>query len=227
VFSGIVHSARPVVAVELSGDHGRIRIDLGEELCAGLEIGASVAVNGVCLTAAGLDGTVARFDVVAGTLERTNLGRLSAGSMVNIERSLVVGAENSGHDVSGHVDAAAVLARREDSAGNRCIHVAPPPEWMRYLFPHGFVALNGVSLTISDIDRDDGRFSVWLIPETLARTNLGAAREGDGLNLEVHRGVQVAVDTIERAVERFLATSLAEGKLDGPGLRAIVEALRR
>jgi riboflavin synthase len=222
-----VHSQRPVVHASLNGDHGYLSVDLGEELAAGLVLGASVSVNGVCLTASRIEENIIRFDVIASTIERTNLAALRTGDLVNVERSFIVGSENGGHEVSGHVDLTATVTRRELTEGNCCLHLELSPFWMRYIFPHGFAALNGVSMTVSDVLRESNQFSIWLIPETISRTNLGNLDVGSQVNVEIHRGVQVVVDTVESAVERFLSKSLAEGKLNISELKGISETMMR
>jgi riboflavin synthase len=212
MFTGIVQSARPVSSIKAEGASARIVIDLGAELCAGLQIGASVAVDGVCLTARQIKGTEVAFDVIQGTLERTTLSGWKPGRQANVERSLVAGGEIGGHEISGHVDCRATVKSVTSTPGNAQIAFVLPPEWVRYVFPHGFVAVNGVSLTVNDISRDEGVFSVWLIPETLQRTNLSGLVAGGQVNIEIHRATQVMVDTVRMAVAESLAAGKKEGK---------------
>jgi len=227
VFSGIVHSVRPIVDINMGTTFGTIAIDLGNELAKGLVIGASVSVDGVCLTVTAIDNVIAHFDVIVSTLERTNLGNVALSRLVNIERSLSTNAEIGGHEVSGHVDFTGTLVRIEATDSNRCLHFKAPEFWMRYLFPHGFVAINGVSLTISDIRRESCEFTVWLIPETLRRTNLQMLQHNDTVNIEVHRGVQVVVDTIEATVEKLLRHALKSGELDAQQLTFLQKSMLR
>lgn len=172
-----------------------IRIALGDR-AAGLRSGASVAINGVCLTATEVRGGEAAFDLIAETRRTTNLGGLRVGDAVNVERSLRVGDEVGGHMLSGHIGATCEVVRVDVAAGRRFLTVSAPAQWMRYLMPKGFVALNGASLTIAELDRARHTFSVSLIPETLARTTFGAAAVGHALNLEVDAQTQAVVDTV-------------------------------
>ena len=172
-----------------------IRIALGDR-AAGLRSGASVAINGVCLTATEVRGGEVAFDLIAETRRTTNLGGLRVGDAVNVERSLRVGDEVGGHMLSGHIGATCEVVRVDVAAGRRFLTVSAPAQWMRYLMPKGFVALNGASLTIAELDRARHTFSVSLIPETLARTTFGAAAVGHALNLEVDAQTQAVVDTV-------------------------------
>ncbi len=171
----------------------------------GLQTGASVGVNGACLTAAAIDGTQVAFDVIRETLANTNLGDAAPGGLVNIERSFRVGDEIGGHILSGHVAAPVTVTEATADDGHRTITVAVPQSWMRYLMPKGFVALNGASLTIQELDRDRGTLTVSLIPETLARTTFDAVRVGDRLNLEVDAQTQAVVDTVRSLLPELLA----------------------
>lgn len=157
----------------------------------GIQIGASVALNGTCLTVVAQDGDALRFDVIGETLRRTNLGRLAEGSAVNYERSARVGDEIGGHTVSGHVHTTARVACVTDTENNRRLEFElRDAEWAKYILPKGFVSVDGCSLTVGEVTENS--FSVYLIPETLrwasdgmdARGALGAAprrRQGAGL----------------------------------------------
>lgn len=213
MFTGIVHSEREIVHTDLDASCGSIRVRFDDELLRGLSLGASVAVDGVCLTASAIDGQIVTFDVVQSTIRKTNLLARNVGDYVNVERSYAVGDEVGGHDVSGHVDCAAEVVAVEESRGNVCQTYMLPVFWMKYLFPEGFVAVNGASLTVSDIDKQAALFTVWLIPETLRRTNLKRLSPGDKVNIEVHKGVQVIVDALGEAVERTISKAIDEGRL--------------
>lgn len=162
----------------------------------GLRPGASVAINGVCLTATAVDDGQAAFDLIAETRRTTNLGSLRVGDAVNVERSLRFGDEVGGHVLSGHIAATCAVTAIDVAAGRRYVTANAPPEWMPYVMPKGFVALNGVSLTIAERNRAASTLSVSLIPETLARTTFGQTAVGDALNLEVDAQTQAAVDTV-------------------------------
>lgn len=203
MFTGIVQGVCRVVAVEREAGIATLRIDLGGH-AAGLQSGASVAVNGTCLTAVAIDGGEVRFELVKETCELTNLGALRAGCLVNVERSFRVGDEVGGHILSGHTAALALVVDVAGGRGHRRIAVEVPARWMPYLMPKGFVALNGASLTIQDLDRAQNTFAVSLIPETLARTTFGDVAVGDSLNLEVDAQTQAVVDTVKAMLPEIL-----------------------
>jgi riboflavin synthase len=144
--------------------------------------GDSVAVNGVCLTVAEQKGAALEFDVIPETLACSNLGELSPGSAVNLESSLKVGDRLDGHLVYGHVDATAVILRIDSEGQGVRMWCATPPPLAPLVCQKGYVALDGISLTVAAVE--EGRFAVALIPETLKRTSLGRKRPGDVLNVE-------------------------------------------
>jgi riboflavin synthase len=186
-------------------------VGLNKELVEKLDIGSSVAVNGVCLTVAGLkeaskesdtNSSEVRFDVISESIRVTNLNDLNEGDLVNIELSISTQSDISGHVVSGHVDGVATIKSIEcPDENNYVIRLKAPSPLMKYIFPKGFIALNGCSLTVGSIDRNSNEFSVYLIPETLRRTNLSARQVGDELNLEVERHTQAIVDTVNQFLD--------------------------
>jgi riboflavin synthase len=177
---------------------------------AGLEAGASVAVDGVCLTATALhrgsagDITAADFDVMQQSLALTTLGALEVGSEVNVERAARDGAEIGGHPLSGHVDCLGTIVQIRRPENNHVLRIALPPRFVRYVFAKGYIAVNGCSLTAAEVNRAEGWFEVWLIPETLRLTTFAARREGDAVNIEIERQTQVFVDTVREAVDERL-----------------------
>ncbi len=185
----------------------RITLQL-DGLARGLDLGASVAVNGACVTAAEIDGSLVGFDLVKETIELSNLGELAAGTNVNVERSFRVGDEVGGHILSGHVAGVAVVTQIKSDDGHRLVTMAIQREWMAYLMLKGFVALDGASLTIAEIDRAAATIAVSLIPETLARTTFGRLEVGDRINLEVDSQTQAIVDTVREVLKD---ESLLEG----------------
>ena len=209
MFTGIVQGVRTVVDVEQRATT-RLRIDLGD-LSKGLETGASVAVNGVCLTAAAIEATVVAFDVIAETIQTTNLGALTQGCAVNVERSFRVGDEVGGHILSGHVAATAEVVEVAESPGGKVVTAQVPSPWLRYLMAKGFVALNGASLTIQELDRSASTLKIGLIPETLARTTFATVAPGDQLNLEVDAQTQAVVDTVAALLPELLSETSAQG----------------
>lgn len=199
MFTGIVQGHCPVVDVAENGGVRTLTVALGA-LADGLETGASVALNGTCVTATTLSAGSARFDLVRETLTLTNLGVLRRGDRVNVERSFRVGDEVGGHILSGHVACAVPVSAVRKSEGHRLVSVTVGEPWLRYLMPKGFIALDGASLTIAELDRASGTATVSLIPETLARTGLGEVTVGDRLNLEVDSRTQAVVDTVREVL---------------------------
>jgi len=200
MFCGIVQ--RTLVLKELirQPDFATLVYDFPAEFATGLQLGASVAQNGVCLTVRTMtpqsDGIVTvTFDAIAQTLKLTNLGALTAGDEVNIERAAKVGDEIGGHVVSGHVFGTVQILAVEQDDLNMTVTFERPAELRSYLLNKGFVALNGCSLTIAEITDDS--FSVCLIPETRDVTNFGGCQVGDAINLEIDSATQAIVDTVK------------------------------
>ena len=209
MFTGIVRGLRRVA----SAQHGEGMLSLVlalDEFADGLQRGASVAVNGVCLTATdivrsdaasgGGGGVLVSFHCMQETLDKTNLGTLKDGDSVNVERALRVGDEIGGHNVTGHVDLTGTISRVERSENNRKVWVKFNRDFARFVLPKGWICLDGVSLTVVDVQ--DDQLSVSLIPETLAITTLGAKGEGDVVNMEFSEQTKTIVATVERLVTR-------------------------
>jgi riboflavin synthase len=198
MFTGIVQGTATVSAIRHDGASRRLRVALPSGLSAGVARGASVAVAGVCLTVVGQQGDELEFDVVRETLERTTLSAAVAGRRLNVERAVRVGDEVGGHAVAGHVwGTAEVVARTVQ--GDLTLRF--DPGGLAYVFEKGFVALDGVSLTVGAVDRAAGTFDVHLIPETLRVTTLGDLRPGDRVNVELDP-ITVAVVETTRAIYR-------------------------
>ena len=197
MFTGIVQGMGRVVSVEQpAADFRTHTVELPEDMAGGLQTGASVAHNGCCLTVTEADGRTARFDLMAETLDKTNLGRLKAGDLVNLERAARFGDEIGGHLMSGHITAITEILRIERTGHNTTMHFALPAALKPYILPKGFVGLDGCSLTIGSVGEDS--FCVHLIPETLRRTLFGTRQEGDTANLEIDPQTQAVVDTVGR-----------------------------
>lgn len=207
MFAGIVEHVGTVVGIERAGSareggaggdaaKGNVRLDveLGE-LADGLALGASVAVNGVCLTLAALSGRQGGFDVIPETWRATNLSRLGSGDAVNLERSLRTGDRIDGHFVQGHVDAVGEVRRVDRGGGEWMLWMRVPRPLMRYIVRKGSIAIDGVSLTVVQTQQD--AFSVALIPTTLERTVLGKRRAGDAVNIETDILARLVVDRLE------------------------------
>ncbi|MFD2189793.1 riboflavin synthase subunit alpha [Pistricoccus aurantiacus] len=209
MFTGIVQGTAPLLSI-VDKDAFRIHtIELEPARRKGLEIGASVAHNGVCLTVTGIDGGRVSFDLMRETLRLTNLGELRVGDRVNIERAARFGDEIGGHAMSGHVICTAALTSIEEAPNNRRLWFRLPGKFGRFLFDKGYIGLDGISLTIGEVRREQPRnsevdapvtFCVDLIPETLARTTLGDRRIGDRVNIEIDPQTQAIVETVERVL---------------------------
>ncbi|GAA3987873.1 riboflavin synthase [Comamonas faecalis] len=205
MFTGIVQATAGIAAIDERTGLRTFTIDFPAGFCEDLAIGASVSTNGVCLTVTEiLSPTQARFDVMQQSLNITTLGSLREGDRVNVERAAKDGAEIGGHPLSGHVDCVATLAQVRDSENNRVWRVQVPAAFARYIFAKGYIAIHGASLTVSEVNRAEGWFEVWLIPETRRATVFEGLQAGDRLNVEIERSTQVVVDTVREAVQESL-----------------------
>lgn len=213
MFTGIVQGVAAVDALTDRSGLRTLRMAFPPEFLQGVEIGASIALDGVCLTVTRFDvaASTAEFDVMQQTLNLTTLGGLRVGSRVNAERAAREGAEVGGHVLSGHVDFCAQVAQVRQPENNRVLRFAVPAPWMRYVFAKGYIAVNGASLTVAEAGYEAGHeeggsgwFEVWLIPETLRMTTFGDKREGDAVHIEIERATQVMVDTVRRALDERL-----------------------
>jgi len=223
MFTGIIEATATVDALEPAADGSGARLAVSTELdVASLPIGASIAVDGVCLTV--VDRAAGRFaaDLGPETLARTTLGKLRAGDRVHLERPLRMGDALGGHLVSGHVDGVGTVAARRPVGTALELEIAAPPEVARTLVAKGSIAVDGVSLTVNTVTA--AGFSVTLIPHTLAATKLGDRTVGAPVNLEA--------DLIAKQVERLVAAHL-DGRADAPAAAAparpalSLETLRR
>ena len=231
MFTGIVQSQAEVIAVIAKNNAVSLKILVENKLIEQLEVGARVAINGVCLTAVEFgrandeshhessssqsysNKSFMVFDVIDETLRVSNLAQVKVGSIVNVERSLKIGDEIGGHMLSGHVHTQAVVSNRLDTQDNCTLSFTIATEFQKYVFAKGFISINGISLTLgADVVSDNTgensatkeasdtaeHFSVHLIPETLARTNLQQVKIGDKVNIEFDQQTITIVDTIER-----------------------------
>jgi len=201
MFTGIVQTQATVVSKVLNEGVIRLVVSVGDEYIKHLDLGASIAINGCCLTVVKVElsnhDVVAQvhFDVIDETLALTNLGELELGSLVNYERSVTFGTELGGHIVSGHIHCAAQISQIIKVQSNCKIQLSLPKKWQKYVIYKGFVAINGASLTVGEVDEHG--FWLHLIPETLGITNLGSAQVGDKLNIEVDQQTYTIINTVE------------------------------
>ncbi|BDE05944.1 riboflavin synthase subunit alpha [Vulcanimicrobium alpinum] len=184
MFSGlIVHDGRVVSVTGTRDDGLTLVVESPSAIADGVALGDSIAINGVCLTVVGFDERTMRFDVVPETVDRTGFDALRPGDRVNLELSLRLGDRLGGHLVYGHVDGnAQILAKETEGQGYR-LHVALPGALAAYIVEKGYVAVDGVSLTVASTTQD--AFTIALIPETARRTTLGTKGAGDRVNLEI------------------------------------------
>ena len=206
MYTGITRGTFEVTRVERAPDLLTYEVDLGEGLAEGLEPGASVSIDGVCQTVVALREGRVTFQAIKETLDLTTLADLSVGARVAVERSARVGDEIGGHDVAGHVVGTGkiVAARKRDNVCD--LKIAVPADWMRFILAKGFIAVDGSSLTVGEVE-PEGRFSVHLIPETLRLTNLGTKRVGDRVNIELDSRTVAIVETVERVLAEREASS--------------------
>ena len=204
MFTGLIEEVGRVAAITVDGDRARVVIE-APGVVDDLPVGASVAVDGVCVTATDIDATTFAVDLMQETMLVTALGRLAVGTRVNLERAMRVGDRLGGHLVQGHVDGQGSVVAVEDVPGTRTVGIRVPSGLMRYLVAKGSICVAGVSLTVAAIEEDVVR--IGLIPHTLAWTNLGDLAVGDTVNLEV--------DVVAKYVERMLPPSVADGPREG------------
>ena len=197
MFTGIIQGVGDIVSVSESNTVTSVSINLPN--VNGLQIGASVSINGVCLTVVSITEEKVKFDIIKETLNRTNLGDLSVGSLVNIERSLKFGDEIGGHILSGHIMATGIIHSRVESGDQMTFSILASPSTHKYLTEKGYIAVDGISLTVGEVE--NGIFHLHIIPETLRLTTLGSKQIGDVVNLEIDSNTQLIVETIERLMK--------------------------
>ncbi|MCH7592503.1 MAG: riboflavin synthase [Planctomycetes bacterium] len=181
MFTGIVERTGRITFAKAAPLGRRVGVDAGA-MAAECELGASVCVSGVCLTVAAVNGDTIEFDVIRETLDTSTLGKKCARDLVNLERSLRVGDRVDGHFVQGHVDGTGTVTQVRDSGTEHVVRLKPDKALMPYIIPKGSVTIDGVSLTIAEVDRDG--FAVALIPTTLERTTFSRLSAGDLVNIE-------------------------------------------
>ena len=198
MFTGIVAGTAPIVKIEDKDLIRSFTVDLGKYI-DNLEIGASVALDGVCMTVVSIENNLVKFDAIEETLARTTLGSLNVNSSVNVERSLKMGDELGGHIISGHVLMAAKILQITDKGDGKDILVENPSDASHYILEKGYISIDGMSLTIGNVSQEN--FSLHIIPETLRVTTIGQKKVGDYVNIEIDSRTQAVVDTIRKSLE--------------------------
>lgn len=209
MFTGLVEEVAQIAALTLRGQQARLSVST-RVVHQDVSLGDSIAVNGICLTVVEIDGSRLSFDAVAETVRRTSLAGLSTGSPVNLERAVPVGGRMGGHYVQGHVDGTGRLVSIQPEGNGKVFRFATESALLRYIVPKGSIAVDGISLTVVDVD--DSSFSVWIVPHTIGHTNLGTLRPGATVNLET--------DVLAKYTEKLLLTTrgnLSEDKLKTAG----------
>ncbi len=200
MFTGIVEGMATLRSIKDNDDHIRWIVDLPTKTGTGLEVGASVALDGVCLTVVNIDGDVASFDLIQETLNRSTLGLRTPGDSLNIERALRYGDEVGGHLVSGHIMGVGTIASVSYANDTADLIIDAPPDIKNYIFEKGYIAIDGISLTVGETN-SNGSFNLHIIPETLRRTTLGQKNSGSLVNIEIDAMTQAVVDTVKRVMD--------------------------
>ena len=235
MFTGITRGTFPVVDLERRPDLLRYTVELPTELAQGVQLGASVSIDGVCQTVVAIDdadstgdGRRLTFDAIVETLDKTTLGELEVGTLVSVERSMRAGDEIGGHEVAGHVHGTGTIGEIRRAGDEVALRIDVQADWLPYIQHKGFIAVDGSSLTVGEVlgpDQADvdghGAFWIYLIPETLRLTRFSDKAVGDRVNVELEARTVTLVDAIERQV----ATRL-DALLD-PEHGALRETLRQ
>ena len=197
MFTGIVQGRGEIVSIESGNEITTLRIRVPST--EGLAIGASISIDGACLTATEFAEGIVSFDVIPETFEKTTLGELEVGGLVNVERSLRYGDEVGGHLLSGHIIGRGIISKADAVGDGAQYTILSPPDVRKYIVSKGYVGIDGISLTIGDV-HDDG-FDLHLIPETLRLTTLGEKQIGEAVNLEIDSTTMMIVETVERMIK--------------------------
>ncbi len=197
MFTGIVQGKGEIVSIESGNEITTLQILVPST--EGLQIGASISIDGVCLTATAFADDIVSFDVIPETLEKTTLGQLQQGHHVNVERSLRYGDEVGGHLLSGHIIGRGLVSKSERVGDGAQYSIIAPPDVRKYIVNKGYVGIDGISLTIGDVSED--HFDLHLIPETLRLTTIGDKQVGDAVNLEIDSTTMMIVETVERMMK--------------------------
>ena len=199
MYQGIINTPYQLQSVTTQPGLKTLTIKLSPTDFQDVTLGASIAIDGVCLTVSKIDpnNNTVSFDAMQETLNKTTIGVLNTGDFVNLERSAKFGQEIGGHEISGHVDTTAEIVDIQIPENNYIITFRVDKNWTKYIFSKGYLAVNGASLTVTNFDKQQGTFQVYLIPETLERTTFKDKKVGDKVNIEIDRKTQVIVETVE------------------------------
>jgi len=210
MFTGIITEKGTISLFEKSEHNLSVIISTNKEFVKGLKCGASVSVEGVCLTVVEVSpDSKIKFEIIPETMNTTTLSTIMEnGKKVNLERSLKIGDEIGGHFLSGHICSTAKILEKIERSENMDLLLEINPNWMKYVLPKGYIALDGISLTVGSTDNEKCTCWVHLIPETLSRTTLASKSIGDLINVEIDNQTQAIIDTVER-----IMNNKQEGKI--------------
>jgi riboflavin synthase len=198
MFTGIVQGVGQIIDIVDQDKLRTYKVKLPHNLTDNIEIGASIANDGCCLTVTSIENNYVTFDIMQETLALTTLGNKKLNDLVNIERSAKYGDEIGGHVMSGHISCTATITNIQKTATNCQMTLSMPEKFMKYVLYKGFIGIDGASLTVGDVN--DNQFNIHLIPETLAITTLDTKKVGDSVKIEIDSQTQAIVDTVERVL---------------------------
>ena len=195
MFSGIVAGTGKIISLKSNKDFMKLKVDPPKGFCKGLQKGASISVNGICLTSLNNGKNGLSFDVVEETLSRTNLKDLKKGNILNLERSITSSTEIGGHLMSGHIHFTGKIKKINKKDNTKDLIIGFPKKYKDYILEKGYIGVNGCSLTIGKVNKE--AFYVHLIPETLSVTNLDTLKEGSNVNIEIDQNTMTIVETVK------------------------------
>ena len=195
MFSGIVAGTGKIISLKSDKDFMKLKVDPPKGFCKGLQKGASISVNGICLTSLNKGKNGLSFDVVGETLSRTNLKGLKKGNILNLERSITSSTEIGGHLMSGHIHFTGKIKKINKKDNTKDLIIGFPKKYKDYILEKGYIGVNGCSLTIGKVNKE--AFYVHLIPETLSVTNLDMLKEGSNVNIEIDQNTMTIVETVK------------------------------
>jgi riboflavin synthase len=207
MYSGITRGLFEVTLVEKKPDLTSYAVRFNIEMLTNLDIGMSISIDGVCQTVVSITGYDVTFNAIQETLDRTTLRDLYPGRYVSVERSLRYGDEVGGHEVAGHIIGTARVSHINRTEHNLDITLQCDQNWMKYILPKGFIAIDGSSLTVGEVN-PAGTFTLHIIPETLRVTNFGNKQIGDLVNVEIDHRTQTIVATVERILSNMPYSAL-------------------